>query len=74
MLFPSTLAILLATIPRAFTAKAECTNPSVRREWRMFSTDEKAGWISAVKVGLDLPVLAFLPDLETSAESKFPAP
>lgn len=40
------VGLLLLTTP----AHAQCENPSVRREWRQFSTDEKAEWISAVKV------------------------
>lgn len=27
-----------------------CTNPAVRREWRTFSTKEKAEWIRAINV------------------------
>jgi hypothetical protein len=27
-----------------------CTKPAVRREWRAFSTEEKAEWIRAIKV------------------------
>jgi tyrosinase len=30
-----------------------CTKPAVRREWRAFSTEEKAEWIRAVKVRID---------------------
>jgi hypothetical protein len=30
-----------------------CTTPEVRREWRAFSTEEKAEWIRAVKVRID---------------------
>ena len=30
--------------------KGPCTNPVVRKEWRAFSTNEKAEWIRAVNV------------------------
>ena len=30
-----------------------CTKPTVRREWRAFSTEEKAEWIRAIKVSID---------------------
>lgn len=30
-----------------------CTKPTVRREWRAFSTEEKAEWIRAIKVRID---------------------
>jgi hypothetical protein len=30
-----------------------CTNPAVRKEWRAFSTKEKAEWIRAVNVSID---------------------
>lgn len=29
-----------------------CTGPSVRKEWRAFSTREKAAWIRAVNVSV----------------------
>jgi tyrosinase len=34
---------------------ATCVNPSVRREWRQLSTDERTAWISAVKCLSALP-------------------
>ena len=30
-----------------------CTKPAVRREWRAFSTEEKAEWIRAVNVSIN---------------------
>jgi hypothetical protein len=30
-----------------------CTKPAVRREWRAFSTEEKAEWIRAINVRID---------------------
>jgi hypothetical protein len=30
-----------------------CTHPAVRKEWRAFSTKEKAEWITAVDVRMD---------------------
>ena len=32
---------------------AQCIEPSIRREWRQFSTEEKTAWISAVKVCIE---------------------
>ncbi len=37
-----------------------CTKPAVRREWRTFSTEEKAEWIRAVNVGIDTPYIGHL--------------
>ena len=34
-------------------APGPCTKPAVRREWRAFSTEEKAEWIHAIKVRID---------------------
>ena len=31
-----------------------CTKPTVRREWRTFSTEEKAAWIRAVHVRINI--------------------
>jgi len=31
-----------------------CENPSVRREWRALSVDERAQWIKAINVRLSL--------------------
>ena len=42
-------AAALATLSSPAYA-AECITPSVRREWRQFSTEQKAEWISAVNV------------------------
>ncbi len=33
-----------------------CTKPSIRREWRAFSTQEKAEWIRAVNVRMESPL------------------
>jgi hypothetical protein len=33
-----------------------CTEPEIRREWRAFSTEEKAEWIRAVNVRNDTPL------------------
>ena len=30
--------------------KGPCIKPAIRREWRVFSTEEKAAWIRAVNV------------------------
>ncbi|KAI0317721.1 Di-copper centre-containing protein [Amylostereum chailletii] len=55
MFFLGVLSSLLALGLYASSAQAECTNPSVRREWRTFNSDEKAAWISAVKCLNALP-------------------
>ena len=45
------LAIVAATLcGQSVTAKVQCSNPSVRREWRTLTSDERAEWIDAVKV------------------------
>ena len=33
--------------------KCLCTKPAIRREWRAFTTEEKAEWIRAVNVRID---------------------
>jgi len=35
-----------------------CTKPAVRKEWRTFSTEQKAEWIRAINVSIDT-LLAF---------------
>ncbi|KAJ3794150.1 Di-copper centre-containing protein [Lentinula aff. detonsa] len=47
--FISTFGSLLLGALFTVSINAQCTNPTVRREWRALSTDEKAAWISAVK-------------------------
>jgi hypothetical protein len=32
-----------------------CTEPAIRKEWRAFTTEEKAEWIRAVKVRIVTP-------------------
>jgi hypothetical protein len=34
--------------------KCTCTKPAIRREWRAFTTEEKADWIRAVNVRIDI--------------------
>ena len=34
----------------SYDPSCSCTQPAVRREWRAFSTEEKAEWIRAIKV------------------------
>ncbi|KAL5536597.1 hypothetical protein ACEPAF_420 [Sanghuangporus sanghuang] len=57
---------------------AQCIEPSIRREWRQFSTEEKSAWISAVKClttfpHTDLlapsvdPSLSLMPPVNTSS-------
>ena len=45
------LAIISSVVgaPSAYK-KGACTEPSVRKEWRAFSTCEKVAWIRAVNV------------------------
>ena len=52
--------ILIAATLFTISVYAQCENPSVRREWRQFSTEEKAEWISAVKVSAPLPYSCML--------------
>jgi hypothetical protein len=33
--------------------KCPCTKPAIRREWRAFTTEEKAEWIRAINVRID---------------------
>jgi hypothetical protein len=33
--------------------KCTCTKPAIRREWRAFTTEEKAEWIRAINVRID---------------------
>ncbi|KAH7870975.1 Di-copper centre-containing protein [Lentinula edodes] len=47
--FISTLGVLLSGALLVVSNDAQCTNPTVRREWRTLSRDERAAWISAVK-------------------------
>ena len=48
------LAILWSTVCVLCSyGPSPCTEPKVRREWRAFSTKEKAEWIRAIKVRID---------------------
>ncbi|KAI0316266.1 Di-copper centre-containing protein [Amylostereum chailletii] len=55
MRFSSVASSLLALGLYAISSYAACTSPTVRREWRQFTTDEKSAWISAVKCLNGLP-------------------
>ena len=45
------LALAAVTLfGQSAAAHTQCDNPSVRREWRTLSADERAEWIDAVKV------------------------
>ena len=48
--FPSPTTTASSTGPSA--TPSTCTNPSIRKEWRTFSKDQKKAFLSAVKVGL----------------------
>lgn len=52
--FFSSLSFILGswTSPDVMDVPA-CTKPSVRREWRKLSLDERADWISAFNVRVD---------------------
>lgn len=50
MIVTAALSFALAATVSLPARAAECITPSVRREWRQFSKDEKADWISAVNV------------------------
>jgi hypothetical protein len=58
MFFYKPLSVALAFLWSALGVscsydKGPCTKPAVRREWRAFSTEEKAEWIRAVNVRID---------------------
>ncbi|KAH8976448.1 Di-copper centre-containing protein [Lactarius deliciosus] len=59
MLVPKVVVVVFAiilSIIGALSKKAcQCTKPSVRREWRAFSAQEKAAWIRAVNCLSHLP-------------------
>ena len=47
----ASLAFAVVTLfAQPVTAQSRCSNPSVRREWRSLTSDERAEWITAVKV------------------------
>ena len=51
------LAFLLSALRVSCSyEECPCTKPTVRREWRAFSRDEKAEWICAVNVRIDTPL------------------
>jgi hypothetical protein len=52
MLLLLILSVALVVL-RSAVALCDCVTPQVRREWRSFSTDEKAAWLNAVKVRID---------------------
>jgi hypothetical protein len=49
-----------------------CTQPAVRREWRAFSTEEKAEWIRAIKVRMATLLETGLTKVEIQCLSKLP--
>jgi hypothetical protein len=54
VLFASLALISSAVGAPSAHKRGECHNPSVRREWRAFSSQEKAAWIQAVNVRVKL--------------------
>jgi len=56
------LLVFITCFRVALAAKGECVQPTIRREWRTLSDDERAEWITAVKVHINvLPVCSVLP-------------
>jgi tyrosinase len=50
-----------------------CIKPAVRREWRTFSTEEKAEWIRAVNVRINSrPYVGRFAEVQTQCLSKVP--
>ena len=49
--FAKLALVAAALLGQSAATRTRCSNPSVRREWRAMSPDERAGWINAVKVG-----------------------
>ena len=59
------LAIISAVIGTPYPPQNKvCTRPSVRKEWRAFSTREKAAWIRAVNVSVKRITIALCPHSE----------
>ena len=58
VLFAS-LALISSAVgaPSSAYKRGGCYNPSVRKEWRSFSSQEKAAWIQAVNVRVQLTVM-----------------
>lgn len=44
------LAIISSVVGAPYTHEKSCSKPSVRKEWRAFSANEKSAWIQAVNV------------------------
>ena len=44
------LALAVTLFGQSVTATVHCSNPSVCREWRSLTSNERAEWIAAVKV------------------------
>ena len=56
--FSVALAILLSAVVVSCSYDpypSPCTEPAIRKEWRAFSTEEKAEWIRAVNVRIVTP-------------------
>lgn len=55
----ASLALISSAVGAAPSAykRGGCDNPSVRKEWRAFNSQEKAAWIQAVNVRVQLTVL-----------------
>ena len=53
-------------------AQKGCTNPSIRREWRSMSPQERAEWIDAVKVEHPLRGPHVTNDASSSVSTTYP--
>lgn len=70
MAFLNILRITLVSALLFTSASGVCVSPSVRREWRSISSDERAAWVNAVKVtSLSAQILSSPPDLGNSSVS-----
>ena len=52
-LLSNALAFFSSALQMSLYEECSCTKPVIRREWRAFSTDEKAEWIRAINVRID---------------------
>ncbi|KAJ4480286.1 Di-copper centre-containing protein [Lentinula aciculospora] len=69
----STFSYLLFYALFTVLITAQCTNPTIRREWRTLDRDERAAWISAVKCLVASPNTPDLVATVNSSISQIPA-
>ena len=53
-LLSNALAFFSSALQMSSYEGCSCTKPAIRREWRAFSADEKAEWIRAINVRIDI--------------------